>query len=295
MSNAQGQRKKGLAVVRCGDASLHNQWAQKTQSFDVAVSYFGNDAEKKFPEARYVHRLKAGKWDGIYAFFQAYPELCAAYDYYWFPDDDLALSAETADAMLALGESKGLDLFQIALDRNSYFTHLLTLQITGNHLRTTNFIEIMAPILSRRLFQRALPGFANTRTGFGLDFLWPQMVEDLRGGDRYGCAIIDSLTMTHTRPIGSALKALVASDGGRSGRDELREVLGHVRRRNPLFRSLKMAVPRKRVYMSETTSGRKRCGLMQILPMARALLRFDNQVQPLRRFRALLLAVTASL
>lgn len=295
MSQIPTPRKKALAVVRCGDQSLHRHWATDTQKFDVAVSYFGDDAEKIFPEARYVHRCKAGKWNGIYAFFEAFPALRTAYDYYWFPDDDLILSGATADAMLQLGMDKGLDLFQPALDHKSYFTHLLTLHLTGHILRYTNFVEIMAPVLSQRLFRQACAGFADTRTGFGLDFLWPQMVEKLRGGDRYGCAIFDRITMEHSRPVGSALKALVASDGGRSGREELAAVLTHVRHRNPLFRSLKMAVPRKRVYAMECADGRRLSALRQIWPMARALLRFDNQVQPVRRGRALLLAVTASL
>ena len=42
-----------LAVVRCGDKSLHREWACASPMFDVAVSYFGADAARDFPEARY--------------------------------------------------------------------------------------------------------------------------------------------------------------------------------------------------------------------------------------------------
>ena len=295
MGDAGAPRKAGLAVVRCGDNSLHGQWACGTQMFDVAVSYFGNDETKSFPEARYVHRLKAGKWDGIYAFFQAHPELREAYDYYWFPDDDLALSAEAADQLLRIGQDKGLDLFQPALDSRSYYTHLITFAVAGNLLRYTNFVEIMAPVLSRRLFKQALLTFADTRTGFGLDMLWPQMVETMRHDDRRGCAIIDCITMEHTRPIGTALKALVSSDGGRSARDEMASILALVRHRNPLFRSLKMAIPRKRVYAMVRADGGTTGKIAQFFLLARALLFFRNQVQKIRRRRAFLLAVTATL
>ena len=295
MNTQSSTRKPGLAVVRCGDSSLHRLWAEETQLFDVAVSYFGHDADKIFPEARYVHRLKAGKWNGIYAFFAAYPELLHAYDYYWFPDDDLALDAKAADQLVKMGQEYQLDLFQPALDEKSYFTHLITLVQRENILRYTNFVEIMAPVMSQRLWAQACAGCAETRTGFGLDFLWPQMVADMRRDGSYGCAILDSITMEHTRPVGSVLKAVVASDGGRSGREEMAIVLESVRHRNPLFRSLKLAVPRKCIYASLRHNGRMVAGLKQAWQIAKSLLNIRNTVQPLQRWRILRLAITATL
>jgi hypothetical protein len=281
-------------VVGCGDASLHKQWACDTQNFDVAISYFGDDANKCFPEARYVHRLKAGKWNGLHAFFEEHPELVQAYDYYWFPDDDLALSAQDADRLLEMGRENHLDLFQPALDDKSYFTHLLTLAQTGIVLRYTNFVEIMAPVMSARLFAKALPTFAHTRTGFGLDFLWPQMVASLRPSAKYGCAIIDAITMEHTRPVGSALKTTVATDGGSTGAEEMAQVMKAVRHRNPLFRSLKMAVPRKRILAARRQNGRIVGGLRHARHCLHSLWRMDNKTQPLRRTRIVLLALTAA-
>ena len=244
-----------LAVVRCGDASLHPSWALSAQTVDVAVSYFGNDAGRSFPEARYVHQLKAGKWDGIHDFFRANPEALERYDYFWFPDDDIAMDSAQVDALIDLGIVHGLDLWQPALDRDSYYGHAITLAMPGVALRYTNFVEIMAPVLSRRLLADTLALLGSTRSGFGLDYYWAQRVRAMRGGATDGVAIVDAVTMTHTRPLGQVLRKVVDSGGGLTTREEYRHILGRVRHRNPLFRSMGMAIPRKRHYAIRTTAG----------------------------------------
>ena len=40
-----------LAIVRCGDASLHHSWSGEGRRFDIGISYFGDDAARVFPEA----------------------------------------------------------------------------------------------------------------------------------------------------------------------------------------------------------------------------------------------------
>jgi len=239
--------RRALAVVRCGDRSLHPSWAERTTAFDVAVSYFGADAGRQFPEARYVHRFKGGKWDGIAAFFAENPGLIDAYDYFWLPDDDLSMTAEAADLLFGIGLEHDLELWQPALDDRSYYGHLITLGIAGVQLRHTNFVEIMAPVLSRRLLCDSLPLFGQTRSGFGLDYLWPQRAAALRGDARMACAIIDAAPMTHTRPLGGALRTAMKESGGPTLREEYATMLQRVGGRNPLFRSMMLAVPRKRV------------------------------------------------
>lgn len=252
-----GPARRGLAVVRCGDRSLHESWASDTALFDVAVSYFGSDDHRTFPEARYVHRYKGGKWDGIAAFFAENPELLTRYDYFWLPDDDLILDGAAADRMLEVGIANRLDLWQPSLDQQSYYSHLITLQVDGLLLRYTNFLEIMAPVLRRHLLQDSLPIFSETKSGFGLDYLWPQRAGDFNIDGHYACAILDSVTMTHTRPIGSALRATIAAAGGLTQRQEYARVLERVRSRHPLFRSMTLPVPRKRIFVGKDAQGRR--------------------------------------
>jgi Protein of unknown function (DUF707) len=291
-----GLNARGLAVVRCGDNSLHLSWAEQSSSFDVAISYFGSDEQKQFPEAKFIHRKKAGKWDGIFDFFAEFPETIAAYDYYWFPDDDIQIDAADADQLLTIGDDYNLDLFQPALDADSYFTHLITLGLSDCTLRYTNFAEIMVPVLSQRLFKKALPTMDGTRSGFGLDYLWAQMAQDMNGGRRNNIAIIDKITITHTRPVGKVLQSFVAAQGGRTGREEFSEVLKHVKHRNPLFRSLDLAVPRKRIFAALRSDGKLIPRLfLPIKILSSLIFNYRNRVQPIRRFRAFLLSITAVL
>ncbi len=285
-----------LAVIRCGDNSLHESWALHTRHCDIGISYFGADELRLFPEARYVHRKKAGKWDGIYDFFLCHPETVTLYDYFWFPDDDLYLTGKNVDDLIAIGSEYKFDLLQPSLDMKSYFTHFITLNHPQTKMRMTNFVEIMAPMLSNRLLHKVLPTIANTRSGFGLDFLWAQMVDDMRGGDQAGCAIIDQIMIHHTRPIGAALKGFMAKAGGNSGRDEFAQTLSHVRKRNPFIRSLGLSVPRKQVISLVTQEGQIIRSPLIILWRILSLFVFGprNSVQTIRRWRAALYALTAS-
>ena len=268
-----------LAIVRCGDKSLHREWAGPSPMFDVAVSYFGGDAAQEFPEARYVHRAVGGKWDGLYAFFQAFPETIGAYDYYWFPDDDISASAADVEAMVHAGDRFGLDLFQPSLDRSSYFSHLITLNHPSFALRYTNFVEIMVPVLSRRLFEKALPTMAETKSGFGLDFLWPQLAGDFDSGSARRVAVVDEVRVRHTRPVGGSLHAFMKKTGGRSSADELASAVSSrdLRRRSQING---IATPRIQIVAGVTRSGRSISGLRLMGRVALDLLvRGRNRVQ----------------
>jgi hypothetical protein len=224
-NNDMSAGKKALAVVRCGDASLHESWSTDQSTVDLAISYFGDDAERQFPGATYVHRYKGGKWDGIYNFFVANPEAAGAYDYYWFPDDDVRMSPSDLRKLLEIGERHGLDLFQPALDQNSYYSHLITLRNSGFLLRYTNFVEIMAPMLSANLLNAVLVQMAETRSGFGLDFIWVRTAWGFAEHHARNTAIVDDVTMEHTRPVGGSLHVFLSKLGRRSANDELGDAI----------------------------------------------------------------------
>lgn len=191
---------RSLVVVRCGDRSLHPEWCVGAHRFDIAISYFGNDESKTFPEAIRVHRLKAGKWDGLANFFRENADLINQYNQFWFPDDDIATDAHTIDNMFDLFRQHKLDLGQPSLTSDSYFSHPMTLQNPSFDLRYMSFIEIMVPVMSNSFLKQALETFNRTRTGFGLDYVWASMVEDPRR-----IAILDKVAVKHTRPVGGDL------------------------------------------------------------------------------------------
>jgi len=184
-----------LAVVRCGDTSLHTTWCGENRNFDVAVSYFGKDDAKDFPEARFVHRYRGGKWDGLFNFFRENPAVLDEYNYFWLPDDDVQSTTADVNRFLDLAARYDLELCQPALDWQSDFSHLITVHNPRFLLRYTNFVEIMIPLLSRKLMKRSLPRMEHTMSGFGLDMVWPEWTSDLRRS----IAIVDAIQMHHAR------------------------------------------------------------------------------------------------
>lgn len=212
-----------LAVVRCGDTSLHTTWSTADRKFDVAVSYFGGDGGRSFSEARFVHRRKGGKWDGLFHFFKEFPQVLDEYDYFWLPDDDVASSAADVNRFFEIALEYGLDLCQPTLSWDSDYSHLITVHNSNFLLRYTNFVEIMLPLLSRELMKRSLPRMEHTLSGFGLDMVWPTWTSN----PRRCVAIVDAVQMRHARKRDDGELRKTISKTGTSNVEELRKEMAN--------------------------------------------------------------------
>lgn len=246
--------KKTLAVVRCGDSSLHHTWMSPERNFDVGLSYFGQHPADKFQGADFIHMAVGGKWEGIYQFFEAHPEFIEAYDYFWFPDDDIMTSCSAINTIIEIAERYDLKAFQPALDSNSYYAHPITLNHRSFILRYTNFIETMVPFIDRDILKRMLPLFKKARFGFGFDYIFSQYANGSGGKAQTKAAIIDAITVQHTRPVGGALHSFAEKAGGRSAVEELSEFMAYVdEEKNSKIAGIK--VPRTTVRSAITQNG----------------------------------------
>jgi len=227
-------RRQNLVVVRAGKNSLHPLWLSGAQarSWDLIVSCY--DAQAAFdhgPDVRVVLR-PGGKWDGLHAVL-AQAGALDGYDYILLPDDDLDMTAADIEAIFAAMARHDLDVAQPALSWDSYFSHFSVLACPGFSLRYVNFVEIMAPCLRRDVLEKILPEFAHTMSGFGLDYVWCRLSED----PRRRAAILDSIPIRHTRPIGRVLRGHMAQQGVVAETEEeiLRTKFGVTGRHRPLF------------------------------------------------------------
>ena len=189
--------KPYLALFRAGPSSLHPAAVERldAQSFDYALSWFGDQAPDA-PGAVFVHMQKGAKWPGLEQTLLAHWETIQQYRYVWLPDDDLLCVPEDVSRMFAVCDELQLELAQPALTPDSYFTHVVTLQHSAFQLRFTNFVEIMAPVLSTDMLSRVFPTLAGNISGYGLDAVWPRY-------SKLGkVAIIDDTPVRHTRPVG---------------------------------------------------------------------------------------------
>jgi hypothetical protein len=210
-------RNRNLVIVRCGDESLHTAWIGPDRNWDLAISYFGPRDDRQFSEADYTHRFKGGKWNGIFAFFQAYPKTLEQYDFFWLPDDDIEASCKRIEMMFETMATRQFELAQPSLSKESYLSHLITLHNPFFVYRRVNFVELMVPVFSQTLLVKTLPLFENTRTGFGMDYVWHRFTTD----PTQKVAVLDNVEVRHTRPVGGALHKMLETEGLSPAQQEL--------------------------------------------------------------------------
>ena len=191
--------RRHLVIVRAGDGSLHPGWTDSpaTRDWDLVVSYYADDPARFRDAADRRVDDKGTKWAGLYALLTREP-FWRDYDYVWLPDDDLAIGQAAISRIFARSAELGLELSQPALSWRSYYSHDITIWHPSFLVRYTDFIEIMAPCFRREFLEACLPLLGETQSGWGLDKVLPRR----QGKGALGCAIIDEVEMTHTRPVG---------------------------------------------------------------------------------------------
>ena len=200
-----------LVIVRAGDKSLHPEWLKGDgpRSWDLVVNYYGDDPDRYRQDG--VERIdsKGPKWPALQALFQARSDLVSRYSHVWLPDDDLLADKDSINRLFRICADHGLEAAQPALSWDSYSSHLLTLRHANTTIRYTNFVEVMAPCLSAGMLAKSLPMFAETLSGWGLDFIWSTLADNPEAG----IGIIDAVTVRHTRPVGGPNYKTLEAEG----------------------------------------------------------------------------------
>jgi hypothetical protein len=192
--------KKYLVISTVGNDSLHSEWIQDNPNFDLVLLYYGNKEEivKEYTkQTPYVYAAKGEKYHLLKSFILSEPEFVSQYSYIWLPDNDVSISTQSINKMFLLAEKYNLLLAQPAMI--GYVSHQITLPQPENLLRYTNFVEVLAPLMSLDTLTLVKDTFDENYSGWGYDFLWPYMLNYPQ--DKI--AIIDSIVMTHTKPVGT--------------------------------------------------------------------------------------------
>lgn len=193
-------RRRFLVMARAGDNSLHRHWLSGgPRNFDLFLSCYGKDPSRHEGTAEHIRPMGSTKWPALHDHLRDEAGLVAAYDAVWFPDDDVLIDAPAISRMFELFTAFGLSLAQPSLTHDSHFSHSAVLRDPAYVVRFANFVEVMAPVFSPAALGILHPTFAQSRIGWGLDLLWPQLLA--RQGD-HRMGLIDATPMTHTRPVG---------------------------------------------------------------------------------------------
>lgn len=196
-------KRRNLVILRAGDGSLHRGWiAEPNRDFDLFISYYGKQPDMHRAEADYYEHRPGPKWSCIAELLADNAQLLDQYDAFWFPDDDLAATTETLNRMFGLFHGFGLALAQPALTRDSYYSWDTLLQRPEYVLRHVGFVEVMAPLFEKSALRACLKTFGQSRSGWGLDWVWPTLAGR---GRKDTIAILDATPVKHTRPLGGDL------------------------------------------------------------------------------------------
>jgi hypothetical protein len=188
-----------LIIVRAGRDSVHRSWLSTVNGLaDVALSIY-DDRDWPADGVTFVHHARGGKFPGLMAFFEAFPEVIESYDYFWLFEDDLHLPFESLRQTVDILRVFPFDLAAPSLTYDSFFSWPIAVRNSQFLFRCTNFVEVMAPIMSRAFLRRAMPAFNENYSAWGHEWLWERLLAETRSF----AAILDSAPITHGRPFGA--------------------------------------------------------------------------------------------
>jgi len=205
-----GTGRRFLLITRAGDNSLHRNWvaADGERKFDLLVSYYGAQEGRYRNDGEFYHALKGTAWPTYFAILRDNPHLRENYDYIGFADDDLDADLATWNALFSFCQRHGFDLAQPSI--LGPISYPITAPVPNLLYRVTNFAEIMCPIFSKRALEICYGTFAESVSGWGINHVWPRLLAKHQGK----IAIIDSISVTHTKALGSGFLYKVLGEGG---------------------------------------------------------------------------------
>ncbi len=204
-SGTKASGARVFTLVRIGNRPEVTPWLF-SEAFlarsDCAVSLYVDQPPASCPQHVRQHHFIGGKWTGIFDFFRQNPDIVDAYDYFWFPDDDIESTPEDVCRFLDIAEREGFRLAQPALTPDSDHADRITLANPRFEWRRTNFVELMLPLMHREVLKKVLPLFEGRHFGLGLDWIWHLLTED----PAHQVAIVDAVPVGHRRPRRKHLK-----------------------------------------------------------------------------------------
>ncbi|MDR7079842.1 hypothetical protein J2Y03_004900 [Neobacillus niacini] len=198
---------KNLVFVRASDKSLHKEWIEpkNAKTFELYIEYYGEHPKRYREDADYYSHNQTGtKFPRFFDIISQNQSLLNDFDAVWIVDDDISISADTISSMFELFHLHHLWLAQPALTKHSNLSFPTLFQDPQYTLRYTNFIEAMAPIFSKSALQKCWRTFEKSTSGWGLDFVWPKLLE--YPSDRI--AVIDATPISHTRVSGDLYSSI---------------------------------------------------------------------------------------
>lgn len=175
---------KNLIITTIGEYNHYLTWADGTHDYDLYPIDYRINPTFKYP--------------GIFNALMSNPHLLN-YDYYWMPDEDIWATPDMISELFACMDGFDVWLGQPSVleAEDSFPSWKQFIHKENIDLIYTNFVEIMCPCFSRDALLKCLPTFNKSVSGWGLDLVWGKLGRDQK------IAIINSVAIKHTRPVGA--------------------------------------------------------------------------------------------
>lgn len=189
---------KHLMILRCGTKSIHKSWIHLIQKImDIAFVYYDN-ADFSQDNPTYTYKVEGTKLSGVHDFIINNPDIINQYDFFWLFEDDLYISYQSARKIVNFINKFQPVLSAPSLTLESFFTHPITLQQQTLLLRGTDFIECMAPIMSRKFLKNTLAQLKEFPL-WGIERYWQHLLWEMQEI----AFIYDQWPIIHTRALGT--------------------------------------------------------------------------------------------
>lgn len=119
------------------------------------------------------------------------------YDRFMIADDDMEPGSCTAMRTFAEFLVSEAHVAHPALTVDSHYAHVCSMRLTESEAAPVPFVELMAPMFTRRALIEYMPYFDETVHGWGLEQMWSQYEE--AAGRK--CLRLDATPWRHIRPV----------------------------------------------------------------------------------------------
>jgi hypothetical protein len=187
------QPRRNLVISPIGDDSVHASWLanRPSRTFDVFLIYYGQQGDLGRADADH-YLVRAGfKWELLDHAARHHRDILDAYDRIWCPDCDIRADTATVNRLFELFAAYDLQLAQPAIAAGEVSYQFLRKR-PGVVLRYSPFVECMCPLFTRQALFKVLPTFLESRSGWGIDWIWPRFF-----GQRE-MAVLDTVGVEHT-------------------------------------------------------------------------------------------------
>jgi len=216
-------KRKNLLITSIGKLDSLPTWISEDRNFDIALIYYANEIDEGVKKQLETYSdflfFESGfKYSIIKTVLTKNPELLN-YEYFWMPDDDVKLVKGGANKLFDLAKKYQLGLAQPSTKKKNTSWKLLRHK-AGVTLRYCNFVEVMCPLFSSKSLTACLETFSYSKSGWGLDFLWPTLIDEKS-------AIIDDIVIFHSKKInldGGVLYNKLLEEVGKTPWQELEEI-----------------------------------------------------------------------